>query len=56
MKRINQYAAYAICKILDIKPETVSADDFYIVLKYQTLTQNALGYREKEPHTEAFTV
>lgn len=56
MKRINQYAAYAICKILDIEPKTVSADDFYIVLKYQTLTQNELSYIEKEPRTESFTL
>ena len=56
MKRIDPYAACTICKILDIEPETVSADDFYIVLKYQTLTQNELSYIEKEPHTKSFTV
>ena len=56
MKRINQYAAYAICKILDIEPETVSMDGFYVVIKYQTLTQKALGYNEEEPRTESFTL
>ena len=56
MKRINQYAAYAICKILDIEPETVSADDFYLTLDYKTVDRNSLGYREKEPHTKSFTV
>ena len=58
MKRINQCAAYAICKILDIEPETVSADDFYLTLDYKTVDRNSFVNDEiqTELHTEAFTV
>ena len=58
MKQLNQYAAFAICKLLDIDPTKVSVDNFTLTLEYKTFSVDFTTHQSPsfEGHIETYTV